>query len=140
MAALALLRVRLVCMYGLNVGTIKKCVELKAFPKLLSAPNVLIVRVKRHLTTRVLDEKPSSVFFSKSYSRMIDKKVHWFYATCPAYDGGRWTLEVDDVTCWHCRPEQETAAQQRVHWTAYLVLGLGVFALGMIFWFWLAGI
>lgn len=36
--------------------------------------------------------------------------------------------------------ESQIAAQQSVHWTAYLVLGLGVFALGMIFGFWLAGI
>lgn len=34
----------------------------------------------------------------------------------------------------------EIAAQQSVHWTAYAVLGLGVFALGMIFGYWLAGI
>lgn len=32
------------------------------------------------------------------------------------------------------------AAQQGVHWTAYAVLGLGVFVLGTIFGFWLAGI
>ena len=34
----------------------------------------------------------------------------------------------------------EIAAQQGVHWTAYLVLGLGVFVIGAIFGFWLAGI
>lgn len=34
----------------------------------------------------------------------------------------------------------EIAAQQGVHWTAYLVLCLGVFTLGAIFGFWLAGI
>ena len=32
------------------------------------------------------------------------------------------------------------AAQQSVHWMAYASLGLGVFALGTIFGFWLAGI
>lgn len=35
---------------------------------------------------------------------------------------------------------RQVAAQQSVHWTAYFVLGLGVFTLGMIFGFWLAGI
>lgn len=34
----------------------------------------------------------------------------------------------------------QIAAQQGVHWTAYAVLGLGVFVLGMIFGYWLAGI
>lgn len=38
-----------------------------------------------------------------------------------------------------CSPCRE-AAQQGVHWTAYAVLGLGVFTLGTIFGFWLAGI
>ena len=34
----------------------------------------------------------------------------------------------------------EKPAQQGVHWTAYVVLGLGVFVLGTIFGFWLSGI
>ena len=34
----------------------------------------------------------------------------------------------------------EIAAQQSARWTAYAVLGLGAFTLGVIFGFWLAGI